>query len=455
MENNIENTNNRENTDEREQVTPAENVTHAENTASAGNAAGMPAYADVNVNVRKPKKISLVLSIFLIVLAVLVTFQTTYIIASVNYNAKLNEERGELAKYKDLFDMMDIFKENYIYDVDSDAINDALLHAYAYYSGDDYAIYYNAEEWADFSAKMSGNSVGIGVYIVQTDDGIEIVYVMQSSPAMEAGMKKGDVIVAINGKRIADVGYNEAVSLVAGTAGTKVTLTVRRDGAEQDITVTRNNYEAQTVIANEYERDGKKIAHINITNFYSVTPKQFKAAVEAALADGCESLIFDVRGNPGGELSAVCSMLDYLLPEGPIVRIFGKKDNELVLEQTYKSDASEIDVPMVVLANENSASAAELFTSALRDYGKVTIVGANTYGKGCGQSGFGVGSGVLMVTSFLYAPPFSDNYDGKGIAPDIAVEIADEYKNRNLMTLNEDEDAQLKAALDEAYSKIK
>lgn len=455
MENNIENTNNRENTDEREQVTPAENVTHAENTASAGNAAGMPAYADVNVNVRKPKKISLVLSIFLIVLAVLVTFQTTYIIASVNYNAKLNEERGELAKYKDLFDMMDIFKENYIYDVDSDAINDALLHAYAYYSGDDYAIYYNAEEWADFSAKMSGNSVGIGVYIVQTDDGIEIVYVMQSSPAMEAGMKKGDVIVAINGKRIADVGYNEAVSLVAGTAGTKVTLTVRRDGAEQDITVTRNNYEAQTVIANEYEREGKKIAHINITNFYSVTPKQFKAAVEAALADGCESLIFDVRGNPGGELSAVCSMLDYLLPEGPIVRIFGKKDNELVLEQTYKSDASEIDVPMVVLANENSASAAELFTSALRDYGKVTIVGANTFGKGCGQSGFGVGSGVLMVTSFLYAPPFSDNYDGKGIAPDIAVEIADEYKNRNLMTLTEDEDAQLKAALDEAYSKIK
>lgn len=455
MENNIENTNNRENTDEREQVTPAENVTHAENTASAGNAAGMPAYADVNVNVRKPKKISLVLSIFLIVLAVLVTFQTTYIIASVNYNAKLNEERGELAKYKDIFDMMDIFKENYIYDVDSDAINDALLHAYAYYSGDDYAIYYNAEEWADFSAKMSGNSVGIGVYIVQTDDGIEIVYVMQSSPAMEAGMKKGDVIVAIDGKRIADVGYNEAVSLVAGTAGTQVTLTVRRDGAEQDITVTRNNYEAQTVIANEYERDGKKIAHINITNFYSVTPKQFKAAVEAALADGCESLIFDVRGNPGGELSAVCSMLDYLLPEGPIVRIFGKKDNELVLEQTYKSDASEINVPMVVLANENSASAAELFTSALRDYGKVTIVGTNTYGKGCGQSGFGVGSGVLMVTSFLYAPPFSDNYDGKGIAPDIAVEIADEYKNRNLMTLNEDEDAQLKAALDEAYSKIK
>lgn len=455
MENNIENTNNRENTDEREQVTPAENVTPAEHTASAGNAAGMPAYADVNVNVRKPKKISLVLSIFLIVLAVLVTFQTTYIIASVNYNAKLNEERGELAKYKDIFDMMDIFKENYIYDVDSDAINDALLHAYAYYSGDDYAIYYNAEEWADFSAKMSGNSVGIGVYIVQTDDGIEIVYVMQSSPAMEAGMKKGDVIVAIDGKRIADVGYNEAVSLVAGTAGTQVTLTVRRDGAEQDITVTRNNYEAQTVIANEYERDGKKIAHINITNFYSVTPKQFKAAVEAALADGCESLIFDVRGNPGGELSAVCSMLDYLLPEGPIVRIFGKKDNELVLEQTYKSDASEINVPMVVLANENSASAAELFTSALRDYGKVTIVGTNTYGKGCGQSGFGVGSGVLMVTSFLYAPPFSDNYDGKGIAPDIAVEIADEYKNRNLMTLNEDEDAQLKAALDEAYSKIK
>ena len=449
MENNIENTNNRENIDGMEQVTPSDN------TASHENTAGAPAYADVKINARNPKKISLVLSIFLIVLAVLITFQTTYIIASVNYSAKLNEERGELAKYKDLFDMIDIFKKNYIYDVDSDAINDALLHAYAYYSGDDYAVYYNAEEWADFSAKMSGNSVGIGVYITQTDDGIEVVYVMQSSPAMEAGMKKGDVIVAVDGKRIADIGYNEAVSLVAGTAGTKVTLAIRRDGAEQDISVTRNNYEAQTVISYMYEREGKKIGYINITNFYSVTPKQFEEAVKAALDSGCESLIFDVRGNPGGELSAVCSMLDYLLPEGPIVRIFGKKDDKLVLEQTYKSGASEIDVPMVILANENSASAAELFTAALRDYGKVTIVGANTFGKGCGQSGFGVGSGVLVLTSFLYAPPFSENYDGEGIAPDIAVEIAEEYKNRNLMTLTEDEDAQLKAALDEAYSKIK
>ena len=107
MENNIENTNNRENIDGMEQVTPSDN------TASHENTAGAPAYADVKINARNPKKISLVLSIFLIVLAVLITFQTTYIIASVNYSAKLNEERGELAKYKDLFDMIDIFKKNY------------------------------------------------------------------------------------------------------------------------------------------------------------------------------------------------------------------------------------------------------------------------------------------------------------------------------------------------------
>lgn len=443
MDNNIESTNNCDNTDEHESAILPE------------SSADVPVFADVKKYERKPKRISLVLSIFLIVLAALITFQATYIIVSVNYSARLNEERGELAKYKELFDMIDVFKKNYIYEVDDEAISDALLHAYAYYSGDDYAVYYNAQEWADFSSKMSGNSVGIGIYITPASDGIEVVHVMESSPAMKAGMKKGDVIIAVDGKKISEVGYNEAVSLVAGTAGTDVILTVRRDGAEQDISVTRNNYEAQTVIAHGYERNGKKIGYIHITNFYSVTPRQFKAAVEGALSDGCESLIFDVRGNPGGELSAVCAMLDYLLPEGPIVRIFSKKDNELVLEQTYRSDANEIDVPMVILTNGESASASELFTSALRDYGKVTIVGANTFGKGCGQSGFGIGDGVLMATSFLYAPPFSENYDGQGIAPDIAVEMAEEYKNRSIMTLTEDEDAQLKAALDEAFAKLK
>lgn len=446
---NTDNMENMENMEEREKITGGQNDREILPEEKA------PVYANISGNAKQPKKISLILSIFLIVLAVLITFQTTFIVMSVNQSAKINEERGELAKYSALFDMIDIFNKNYIYEVDQEAINDALLHSYAYYSGDDYAVYYNAEEWADYSAKMSGNSVGIGVYIVQVEEGIEIVHVMESSPALAAGLQKGDIIVAVSGQRITDIGYNEAVSLVAGEPGTQVVLTIKRDGAETDIPVTRNYYEAQTVISYIYEREGKKIGYIYITNFYSVTPKQFKAAVNAALDEGCESLIFDVRDNPGGELTAVCTMLDYLLPEGPIVRIFRREGDEMVLEETYRSDASETDVPMVILTNENSASASELFTSALRDYGKVTIIGGNTYGKGCGQTGYVVGGGCLMVTSFLYAPPFSENYDGEGIAPDIEVKLADEYSNTNIMKLTLEEDAQLKAALDEAFSMIK
>ena len=406
---------------------------------------------------QKPKrKISVGLSVFITVIAMFITFQSTYIVMSEKSKLAINEARGEIAKYGDLFDMIDIFKKNYIYDVDDELINDGLLHAYAYYSGDKYAVYYNSEEWSDFVNQMNGNNVGIGVYVTSVKNGIEVLHVMTGTPAEKAGFMKGDIIVAIDGNDISEMAYNDAVNLVAGEVGSQVLITVKRGDEKINLTATRENYEAQTVIADVFEREGKKVGYIHITNFYSVTTKQFIAAVEAAKREGCEALIFDVRGNPGGELAAVCNILDYLLPEGPIVRTFRRDGDKLTQETVeYKSGASCIDLPMVVLADGNSASAAELFTSALRDYNKITLVGTNTYGKGCGQSGFAVGDGYLMVTSFLYAPPFSDNYDGKGIAPDIEVELSEEYKNKNIMSLTLEQDAQLLAALEEAFSKIK
>ncbi len=405
---------------------------------------------------KKPKrKISIGLSVFITVIAMFLTFQSTYIVMSEKSKTAVNEARGEIAKYGDLFDMIEIFKNHYIYDVDDELINDGLLHAYAYYSGDKYAVYYNGEEWADFVNKMSGNNVGIGVYVTSAENGIEILHVMSGTPAEKAGFMKGDIVVAIDGKDITKMAYNDAVTLVAGEVGSQVTLTVLRNGKNIDLVATRDNYEAQTVIAETFERDGKKVGYIHITNFYSVTTKQVMAAVEAAKQEGCKALIFDVRGNPGGELSAVCHTLDYLLPEGPIVRTFRRDGDKLTQEPIeYKSGASCIDLPMVVLADENSASAAELFTSTLRDYNKITLVGKNTYGKGCGQTGYAVGDGYLMVTSFLYAPPYSDNFDGKGIAPDIEVDLAEEYKNKNIMSLTLEQDAQLLEALEQAFSKI-
>ena len=152
-----------------------------------------------------------------------------------------------------------------------------------------------------------------------------------------------------------------------------------------------------------------------------------------------------MRDNPGGELAAICEILDFLLPEGPIAHIIGADGEE---RQVYTSNASEIDLPMTVLVNGNTASAAELFTSALRDYDKAEIVGTLTYGKGCGQEGFYLTDGsVVFITSFFYNPPFSDNYDGIGITPDIEVELPEELQNQNLFLIDHEEDTQLAAAL--------
>jgi carboxyl-terminal processing protease len=235
--------------------------------------------------------------------------------------------------------------------------------------------------------------------------------------------------------------------MVAGENGTPVTLKVERDGTEQDITVIRGDYTAYTVIHSLMEENGEKIGYVKIIQFDSITVTQFKNAVEELKASGCEKFIFDLRGNPGGELNSVVAMLDYLLPKGPIVHILDADKNET---QVYESDANEVTGEMIVLADGNTASAGELFTSALRDYEKATIIGTKTYGKGCGQSFHPLSNGgFITVTSFFYNPPFGENYDGIGIYPDIEVELPKEYKNTNTLIIPKGSDTQLSAAIAE------
>jgi carboxyl-terminal processing protease len=169
--------------------------------------------------------------------------------------------------------------------------------------------------------------------------------------------------------------------------------------------------------------------------------------MESLQKQGCEKFIFDLRGNPGGELNSVVAMLDYLLPEGPIVHILDSNKN---VTNVYKSDKNDVKGEMVVLTDGLTASAAELFTSALRDYEKATLIGTKTYGKGCGQSFHPLSNGGLItVTSFYYNPPFGENYDGIGIYPDIEVELPEEYRNTNTLIIPQESDTQLNAALEE------
>ena len=210
--------------------------------------------------------------------------------------------------------------------------------------------------------------------------------------------------------------------------------------------ILRGYVTEQTVMYHVYALDST-VGVVKITGFDRATPNQLFAAVQDLLDGGCTRLVLDVRNNLGGELQAICSVLDYLLPSGPVIRTIDRNGNEEVI---YRSDAKALDVPMAVLVNGSTVSAAELFCSALQDYDKAVIVGTQTYGKGSMQTirRLSDGSG-LSVTYRYYCPPFSDNYDGVGVTPDVVVEPAGAMLEKNIYKITDEEDNQLQAAVAE------
>lgn len=392
---------------------------------------------------KKPLSVSIPTLILLLVLTALITFQTTYVVLNVKHTLEITKTKAQMGEFGVLLEAYEIFGENCIYDLDGKTLSELMLSAFR--AQDQYSSYYTAEEFAEMLSSSQGEAKGIGIYISGTGTTMVVNYVMENSPAASAGVKAGDEVLAIDGHLISEIGYTAATDLVLGKEGTNVVLTILRNGEKKDITVTRGKYTPQTVLYSEIEHDGEKIGYVKLIQFDTLTVEQFKGAVEALRASGCEKLVFDLRSNPGGELDSVVEILDYLLPEGPITHILDADKNVV---EVYKSDAKCVDMPMAVITNGSTASAAELFTSALRDYEMAEIVGTKTYGKGCGQNFYRLSNGGwITITSFFYNPPFGENYDGEGIHPNIEVELPDEYKNSNLFLLPKEADTQLQAAL--------
>ena len=402
-------------------------------------------------------------------LAALVTFQATFVILTGSYNTALNKYSGEKSTVsKDLgktYSIMDeiagLFEKNYIYDLNYAELSEEMIRSYVYDYGDKYGEYYTAEERMEEINDSNGNSAGIGILVAalydketrHIDEGLYVSHVMKDGPASNAGIVDGDIIVAIDGKSLKGMTYSESIDACRGETGTNIDVTIKRNGEVMTVTVTRGSYTNETVLFSEKETNGHKIGYIRITEFYTITVEQFKNAVKSLLDDGCEGLVFDVRGNPGGYLTSIVNVLDYLLPKGPIVKLTYANG----IENTLTSDDNCVSgVPMAVIVNGSTASAAELFTSAIKDYKYATIVGTTTYGKGCGQNIYPLSNGgYVKITSFLYSPPFSGNYDGVGIEPDIVVELEGEAASKNLFLLSEEEDTQLSAALNDVLSKLK
>ena len=399
------------------------------------------------------KKISVGASIVLVLLAALLTFQVTFAVMSVKHREEMTAAYAHLESFNKLLEVDAMYRNLYVKDLDEDELMDGILAGYVMGSGDRFGAYYPAEEFQTYMDSLNGDMQGIGVNVIWSADygAIEIINVMPDSPALEAGVEPGDLIVYVGDEMesVADLGYYGALAKLQGKAGTTAVFTVAR-GKHYEETVSfsilRGYVTEQTVMYHVYALDST-VGVVKLTGFDRATPDQFFHAVQTLLAGGCTRLVVDVRNNPGGELQAICSVLDYLLPSGPVIRTVDRDGNE---EVVYYSDAKALDVPMAVLVNENTASAGELFCSALQDYDKAVIVGTQTYGKGSMQTirQLSDGSG-LSVTYRYYCPPFSDNYDGVGVTPDVVVEPAGAMLEKNIYKITDEEDNQLQAAVAE------
>ena len=332
------------------------------------------------------------------------------------------------------------YVENYFDSIDrSDykAVTDAVIDSYVRATGDPYSFYRTPEAADEFTADMSGKFGGIGV-VVEYDHNagtISISSVNIGSPAEAAGFAVGDMIIAVDGKSVEELGYLNAVYYVRGEIGTDVSITVLRDGKELTLTATRAEV-VEKVVAYEITEDG--YGYIAIAEFKSITYEQFVEAYDAVMAAEVKGIIFDLRNNPGGYVDSVCNTVSYILPTGNLIAschykmgdpntLFTKDDVHPTTGETFDS---ALTVPVVVLCNEYTASAGEIFTAVLRDYNKTglvtaSVVGTTTYGKGIMQSSLYYSMSdmsTLTLTIAYYNPPSGKNYQDIGITPDITVE---------------------------------
>lgn len=325
---------------------------------------------------------------------------------------------------------------------DRTELEDAAAHAMVDALGDRWSYYIPADAYASYLEQKKNAYVGIGVTIQTVETGYHIQKVAAGGPAEEAGLLAGDIIVAVDGNSVAGLNADEGKSLVQGKAGTKVELTIQRAGEEKVISVTRGT--VKTPVATAQMLEGN-IGLITIANFNSNCASETIAAIKQLQEQGAVALVFDVRNNGGGYAEEMVKLLDHLLPEGELFRTVNYKGEEAV----DTSDAACVQLPMAVLVNRYSYSAAEFFAVALHEYEWATVVGEQTSGKGYFQVVYELGDGSAVGVSIgKYFTPSGISLEGVGIAPDVMVDVENDVFNAIYAgTLNPMEDPQILAAI--------
>ena len=353
-------------------------------------------------------------------------------------------------KEEEIYNTID---EYYLNGIDNDKMKDGIYKGMVDSLGDPYTVYYNTEEYKQFTSSSSGTYSGIGVAVSQnvTTGAITIVKTFKKGSGEKEGMKPGDVIYKVEGKKIEGLELSKVVSMIKGKEGTFVKVTVLRDGKEIEFNLERKKLEVDTVNYRMEDRSGKKIGYISVSEFDEVTASQFKNAISELNKEGMEGLVIDLRDNPGGLLDVTCEMLDRMIKKGLLVYTVDKYGKRVDEDAT---DSDSFDKPVAILVNGNSASASEVFSGAMKDYKAATLVGTRTFGKGIVQSIVPFGDGTAMkVTVSKYYTPNGVNIHGTGIEPDVVVELSkDATKNGKY---DRKYDNQLDKALDVVVDKLK
>ena len=367
------------------------------------------------------------------------------------YAAALSAREEDSPVQAKAAEVQEIIETYFIDDYDEDTLADGAASGMVDATGDEWSYYLSADEVAAYEESMANAYVGVGITITEDGEagGMRVEEVISGGPAEEAGIRVGDLLLAVEGEDVLPLGIDGTRNLVRGEEGTRVNMHFSRNGTEYDVSVERRSIETPVVTGDLL--DGS-IGYVKIDNFDERSAAETIAFVKDLIGQGAEALLFDVRFNPGGYADELVKVLDYLLPEGDLFRSVDYAGRE----EVDTSDASCVELPMAVLVNEDSYSAAEFFAAALQEYEWATIVGSQTYGKGNFQTAFYLSDGSMVNLSIgKYYTPGGKSLSETGVTPDVVVDLDDEqYALLYYNALEQADDPQFQAAIDTLTQKI-
>ena len=316
-------------------------------------------------------------------------------------------------------------------------------------TNDKYTDYYSPKEFKDLMVTMEGDYGGIGATLSQdkATKEVSVVEVYEGSPAARAGLERGDIVISVDGHLGTDESLDDFVQRIRGEEGTSIEMVYKRGDQEKTIEITREEVIVPSV---SHRMLDDKIGYIRISSFVNGTQKDFEDALADLQSQGMQGIVFDMRDNGGGMVDSLVAILDDILPAGTVVYTMDKSGKR---EDYTSDDAKKIDIPVTVLVNENTASAAEIFTGAIRDFNYGTIIGTNTFGKGIVQSTVPLSDGsAVKITVATYYTPSGECIHEKGIKPDIELEFS--YADENPTEYDELKDNQVQKAMEVLGEKL-